>query len=94
MKLLKVTLRGSKLWAIALTLSLPTQAQSASLREIAQQYVDQNPGNNPLAILADNGCQAALVGTTFQPTVSNCSQLRNYAYQYWEGTYSPGGSGR
>lgn len=58
------------------------------------QYVDQNPDNSPLAILASNGCKAALLGTQFSPTVSNCNQLRNDAYQYWEETYSPGGSGR
>lgn len=91
MILLKVTLQGYKFWAIALTLSLPTLAQSASLREIAQQYVDQNWNNNPLAILAGNGCKNALAGTTFQPTMSNCNQLRSFAYAYWQETYSPGG---
>lgn len=86
---IKFTLKSGVIGAIALSLATPVQAQS--LQEVAQQYVDHNWTTNPLATLAGNGCQRALLGTSFTPTVRNCNQLRNYAYQYWQAIYSTPG---
>lgn len=99
MKLVSHPLKAIKIGAIALALvisAIPefSRAQFPSLEQIAQEYVDQNYDENPLAILAGSGCEDALAGTSFQATVGNCNQLRDFAYSYWEEIYSPGDMGR